>query len=309
MNGMPRADRRTPNDDNARNNPTPRREEPVSPHDVRRQRDNARADRFLLQQENDRLQQDLIIADSKISQALAELEFSQANAYKWETTATQNNQLYISEQKKNQRLLLLHGEEQIRANLLESQLTSQRQNSREIETQIVHIPQKFGSSQLEVNEWKERAMQYQQLYLGEQEKYIHKTCSYEEEQKRAIELIKKYEEADSQRIKYFTLYSETQAQLKKERKSKAGIRSWETRRKVENQRLKEEIAEMTVLLRESLLRKGEAVDNLYALADRMDQMQQLVDSVEDESGVVVHQTGIRQKLKRIWMSIQDILAE
>jgi hypothetical protein len=309
MNGMPRADRRRPNDDNARNNPRPRREEPVSPHELRQQRDNARAASFLLQQENDELQQRLIVADTRISQTLVELTLFQNRACEWEATATRNNQLYISEQQRNQRFLLLCEEEQQRSALLESQLNSQQQNLQGNDTRIEQVSQRFESSQIEVKEWQERVIQYQQLYLGEQEKYIQTTCNYKEEQKRAIELIRKYEEADSQRIKYFTLYSETQAQLKKERKSKAGIRSWETRRKVENQRLKEEIAEMTVLLRESLLRKGEAVDNLYVLADRMDQMQQLVDSAEDESEVVVHQTGLRQKLKRIWMSIQDILAE
>jgi hypothetical protein len=306
---MNRNDRQTPNDDNERNNPRSRREEGASPQELRQQRDNARADRFLLQQANDQLHQDLIIADTRISRTLIELQSVQDKVHQWEAAAIQNNQFYISEQKKNQRLSLLCDEEQKRSALLSAQLSSQQQDFQGNNTQVLQLSQKFESSQIEISEWRERAMQYQQLYLGEQEKYEQTTCSYEEEKKKALELIAKYAEADSQRIKYFTLYGETQAQLKKERKSKAGIRSWETRRKVENQRLKEEIAEMTVLLRESLLRKGEAVDNLYALADRMDQMQQLVYSVEDESEAVIHQTGLRQKIKRIWMSIQDILAE
>ncbi len=304
---MNRNDRQTPNDDNARNNPGSRREEQISYHELKQQRDNARADRFLLQQENDQLQQNLIIIDARISQTLAELNSSRDKAYEWEATAIKNGQLYVGEQKKNQRLLLLCDEEQQRAALLSSQLSSQQQDFQGSNAQVLQISQKLEYSQIEISEWRDRAMQYQQLYLGEQEKYEQTTCSYEEEKKRATELIAKYEEADSQRIKYFTLYGETQAQLKKERKSKAGIRSWETRRKHENQRLKEEIAEMTVLLRDSLARKGEAVENLYALADRMDQMQKLVDVEEEES--TVHQTGLRQKLKRIWMTIQDILAE
>lgn len=303
MYGMPRADRRNQNDDNANNNPRPPREEPAFPQELRQQRDNARADRFLLQQENDKLHQDLIISDTRISQISEELTLFQKQACKWEAIATQNHQLYISEQEECKRLSFAYTAERERFTLLKSQQqTWQRSN-----TQLAQISQRLESSQLEVNEWKERVTTYQQLYLVEQENYAQLTCSYEEEKRRALELIAKYEEADAQRIKYFVLYDETQAQLKKERKSKAGIRSWETRRKQENQRLKEEIAEMTVLLRDSLARKGEAVENLYALADRMDQMQKLVDVEEEES--TVHQTGLRQKLKRIWMTIQDILAE
>jgi hypothetical protein len=309
MYGMPRADRQTTSDDNARNNPRSQRTEPPTYEELRQKAINNRVTIDNLNEEKVQLTEQIKIISEQNFQVNNELKLSVIKIKEWESIAAQNNQLYISEQKKNQRFFLLYDEEQKRAALLEAQLSTQQKNSHENETQIVHVSQKFNSSQVEVSEWKERSMQYQQLYLGEQKKYIQTTYSYEEEQKRAVELIKKYEEADSQRIKYFTLYGETQAQLKKERKSKAGIRSWETRRKVENQRLKEEIAEMTVLLRESLLRKGEAVDNLYALADRMDQMQQLVDSVEDESEAVVHQTGLRQKIKRIWMSIQDILAE
>lgn len=102
-----------------------------------------------------------------------------------------------------------------------------------------------------------------------------------------------------------TLYGEVQTQLKYERRSKAGIRGWETRRKNENERLKQEIAEMVILLRESLTRKDEAVSNLYGLADRIDKIQKIVDFV-DEGITPVDRI---QKLRRIWVVLKDILGE
>lgn len=132
-------------------------------------------------------------------------------------------------------------------------------------------------------------------------------CLYDEEKARAAELLAKYEEADAQRAQYLTLYNEVQEQLKYERSSKAGIKGWETRRKRENERLKREIGEMVVLLQESMARKDEAVNNLYALAERMDKIQRLVDSVDgDETSTPV---GILQKFRRIWLAIKEILAE
>jgi hypothetical protein len=103
------------------------------------------------------------------------------------------------------------------------------------------------------------------------------------------------------------LYTEAQAELKQERRSKAGIKSWETRRKRENERLKQEIGEMTLLLRDSLERKDAAINNLEALADRMDRIQHLVDSVEGET--TNNPVGLVQKMNRIWRAIKDILAE
>jgi len=48
---------------------------------------------------------------------------------------------------------------------------------------------------------------------------------------RAAELLSKYEEANVQCTHYLNLYNETQEQLKYERRSKASIKGWETRRK------------------------------------------------------------------------------
>jgi hypothetical protein len=177
----------------------------------------------------------------------------------------------------------------------------------ETKGQLVHIQQDFQTSQTKFHEWKELATENHQLYLDEQQNY-HQTLSlYNQEKARAIELLAKYEEADSQRLHYLTLCNEAQTELKYERRSKAGIKGWETRRKRENERLKQEIAEMVVLLRESLASKDEAVNNLYVVAERMDRIQQLVDSVEDISTNT--SVGLVQKFKRIWLTIKDILAE
>lgn len=157
------------------------------------------------------------------------------------------------------------------------------------------------------DDWQQRATQNHQLYLAEQQQYQQTLCLYDQAQARASELLAQYEAADAQRSQYLTLYTEAQTQLKYERRSKAGIKGWETRRKRENERLKQEIGEMTVLLRESLARKDEAVDTLYVLAERMDRIQNLVDSVEDESTKTP--LGLLQKFGRLWLAIKEVLAE
>lgn len=162
-----------------------------------------------------------------------------------------------------------------------------------VRSQKDELQQRAQEYQKEANDWKERTTQ--------------SVCLYNEEKARVIELSAKYEEANAQREQYLTLYNESQEQLKYERRSKASIKGWETRRKQENQRLKQEIAEMTILLHESLNRKDEAVNNLYILAERMDRIQNLVDSVEEEpTGTPV---GVLQKFNRIWIAIKEILSE
>lgn len=179
--------------------------------------------------------------------------------------------------------------------------------NQEAATQIVHVQQEFQTFQLEAYKWKESASQNQQLYLSEKNNYQQTLTLYNEERTKATELLAKYNEVDAERSKYLSLYNEAQSELKLERKSKAGIKGWETRRKRENQLLKQEIAEMTLLVRESLVRKDEAVDNLYALADRMDRIQKLVDSVEE--GTSSSPVGLLQKLKRVWLAVKEILGE
>jgi hypothetical protein len=306
---MPRADRRRTSDDNAQNNPRPQQVEPPPPSHVEATLTTVRS---LLNEARTEIK----AVNITLEETRAELTCSNQNLQtswidldKWKEKAAQNQRLYSEECEQHQRVRYIADERELHLNRSLLQLEEKEHQIQKSSIQLAQSQKRIQSSQLEIYKWKEISIQKQDLYVIEKDKNQQTVCLYEDEKRRAVELIAKYEEADSQRRKYFLLYSETQTQLKHERKSKAGIRSWETRRKLENQRLKEEIAEMTVLLRESLLRKGEAVDNLYALADRMDQMQQLVDSVEDESEAVVHQTGLRQKIKRIWMSIQDILAE
>jgi len=173
--------------------------------------------------------------------------------------------------------------------------------------QLVQVQQTLQSVQVEVRSWQERSAQNHQLYLEEQQRYQQALCLYNEEQAKAAQLLTQYKEAEAQRDQYLTLYNEAQAQLKYERRSKAGIKGWETRRKAENERLKREIADMVVLLRESLTRKDEAVNHLYVLAERMDRIQQLVDSVEEAP--VGTPMGLLKKLQRVWFAVKEILAE
>lgn len=160
------------------------------------------------------------------------------------------------------------------------------------------------------------------LYLEEQQRYQTTLTLYQEvqtqaqsylalydqEKAKSSELLVQFEAVQAERDQYITLYNEAQDQLKFERRSKAGIKGWETRRKRENERLKQEIGEMTVLLRDSLARKDAAISNLEELATRMDRIQHLVDSVEDDS-TANNPIGLLQKFRRIWQAIQDILTE
>jgi hypothetical protein len=234
---MRRADRRTPNDDNAHNHPSSRRQEPASLHD---------------------LKQSLITARVQRDEARTQLKEVQHGLT--ETTA-----------------------------------------------QLTLAQQEFQTSQLELYTWKERTEQNHQLYIEEQKKYQHALCLFEQEQIRATELLAKYEEADALRVQYLTQYNEAQIQLKFERRSKAGIKGWETRRKLENERLKQQISDMVVLLSESLKRNEASVNYLYLVGDRMDRIQRLMDSAELESS----QDPVRllEKLMRVWLLVQKILAE
>jgi hypothetical protein len=64
---------------------------------------------------------------------------------------------------------------------------------------------------------------------------------------------------------------------------------------------------MTHLLRDSLERKEEAINHLEEFASRMDRIQHLVDSVEQDS--TNNPVGLLQKFQRIWQAIREILAE
>lgn len=196
-----------------------------------------------------------------------------------EKQAEQTHQLYLEEQQRYQTTLTLYQEEQQK---FESTLTLYQEEQ-----------QKFQSTLTLYQEAQTQAQSYLSLY--------------DQEKARTSELLVQFETVQAERDQYITLYNEAQSQLKFERRSKAGIKGWETRRKRENERLKQEIGEMTMLLRDSIARRDAAIGNLEELANRMDRIQNLVDSVEATSNDTP--IGLLQKFKRIWQAIQDILAE
>ncbi|RCJ24038.1 hypothetical protein A6770_28745 [Nostoc minutum NIES-26] len=276
---MRRSDRKDSNDDNAINHPHSRQKEPASPHELKQLLMTARAQRDEWQQkakENE-------AATTQLVQVQQEIQTYQAKFSELEEHVAQNYQLYVDEQQNHQQTLCLYNEEKAKA----SQLL---------------IRYEEANSQLE----RDVARNYQ-LYVDEQQNHQQTLCLYNEEKARASELLTKYEEANSQKERYLALYNETKAELKYERRSKASIKGWETRRKAENERLKREIADMVVLLRESMTSKDEAVNNLYVVAERLDRIQSLVDSVEEET--TNNPVGLVQKFKRIWLAIKEILSE
>ncbi|AFY77385.1 MAG: hypothetical protein IGR93_05680 [Hydrococcus sp. C42_A2020_068] len=265
---MRRADRRTPNDDNARNNPRSQKKEPTPPRELEQLLANVRAQRDEWKQKA-----------KENEEAATQLVTYQLKVNEWQERVTQNYQLYIEEKQKHQQTLCLYNEEKAKAT---EWLTKYQQADA-------------------------RREHYLTLYNEEQQKHQQTLCLYNEEKAKATEWLAKYQQADAQRQQYLTLYNEVKEELKYERRSKASIKGWETRRKRENERLKREIGEMTIVLRDSLERKEEAVNNLYILAERMDRIQQLVDSVEEESTNTP--VGLLQKFQRIWLAIKEILAE
>jgi chromosome segregation ATPase len=194
-------------------------------------------------------------------------------------------------------------------------------SDRESKQLVMTLRAQKNELQQRVQETEQRVEQTRQQYLEEQQRYQTTLTLYQEAQTQAqsylalydqekaktSELWVQFETVQAERDQYLTLYNEAQSQLKFERRSKAGIKGWETRRKRENERLKQEIGEMAVLLRDSIARRDAAIGNLEELANRMDRIQNLVDSVEDTSTDTP--IGLVQKFKRIWQAIQDILAE
>lgn len=290
---MRRADRGNSNHDNAVNNPRSRQKEPIPPRELQQLLMTVRAQRDEAQQrakENEEAAYQLVHVQQEIQTYQIE-----ANELKLETNelkeqVTQNYRFYIDEQENHQKTLYLYKEEKAKI------------------SQLVHVHQReIQTCQLEANELKERVTQNYNFYIDEQKSHQQTLCLYNEEKARATEFITKYEAVNSEREMYFSLYNETKAELKYERRSKASIKGWETRRKAENERLKREISQMVVLLRDSLASKDEAVNSLYIVAERMDRIQSLVDSVEEET--TNNPIGLVQKFKRIWLAIKDILSE
>ncbi|WP_189523513.1 hypothetical protein [Nostoc sp. PA-18-2419] len=249
-------------------------------------------------------------AASQLIQVRQEIQLYQVEVNDLKQQLAQNYQKYLNEQKNYQQALSDYNEATAKATELISQRDESQKRAKENQeavSQVLQIQQEIKANQDEINELRKRAAQNYQKYLEEQKNYQQTLSRYNEEKARATELLTKYEEIKSERDNYVILYNEAQTQLKFERRSKASIKGWETRRKAENERLKREIAEMVVLLRESLVSKDEAINNLYVVAERMDRIQSLVDSVGEETSS--NPVGLVQKFKRIWLAIKEILSE
>jgi chromosome segregation ATPase len=335
---MRRADRKNPNDDNAANNPQSRKKEPTPPRELEQLLMTIRAQR-------DQWQQKAKDNEEVVIQAQQEIETYQNEINELRERAAQSYQIYQNEQTKYQQSLSLYNKEQAKATELISQRNEWEQRAKanqEAASQLVQVQQNIQTYGIKVKELEEKIAENYLLYLKEQDKsqegisqlirvqkniktyeikvnelkeivadekqnYQQTLSLYNEEKAKAIKLLVKYEEINSERDKYVILYNEAKAELKFERRSKASIKGWETRRKAENERLKKEISDMVVLLRQSLTSKDEAINNLYIVAERMDRIQSLVDSVEEET--TNNPVGMVQKFKRIWSVIKEILSE
>lgn len=270
-----RADRLTSSDDNARKFPRSKVKEPASYEELKNRCLKFIDEINILEKKVEKNKETI----TQLVHVQQEVETYKSEVYELKDNVTQVNQLYIDEQEKYQQTLCLYNEEQVKTN-------------------------QWLVKYKKADELREH---YLILYNDEQQKHQLTLNLYQEEQVKVNNLQTLYQEADSQRQQYLTLYNEIKEELKHERHSKAGIKGWETRRKRENERLKREIGEMTVLLRDSLARKDEAVNNLYIVAERMDRIQELVDSVEEDSSNTP--IGLLQKFRRIWLAIREILSE
>lgn len=308
-------------------NPNPPAKEPLSYHELKQLWMNARADVIrlgrLADEEKTRATELIVQRDGweklakENQEAATQLTQVQQNIHTYQVEinelkerAAHNLQIYLDEKRNYQQALNRYNEATAKA----TELITQRdeweklaKENQEAVTQLIQVQQEIQANQVEVNELRELAAQNYQKYLDEQQNYQQALHSYNEQKARVSELLAQYEQVRSERDNYLTLYNEAQTQLKFERRSKASIKGWETRRKAENERLKREIADMVVLLRESMASKDEAINNLYIVAERMDRIQSLVDSVEEET--TNNPVGLVQKFKRIWLAIKEILSE
>lgn len=190
---------------------------------------------------------------------------------------------------------------------LKQLLSTIRSQRDEAKDRVVEKEQQLEESQRAYQEQQEKLQSTIVLYRETQEQANSYLALYTEEQARSSDLEVRYNEARRESENYLVLYKQIEQELKIERRSKAGIKGWETRRKRENERLKQEIGEMAIVLRESLTKKDQAIKSLEDVAARMDRIQSLVDSVDDEGAN--NPIGMLQKLQRIWAAVKEILAE
>ena len=277
---MRRSDRKSSSDDNERNHPHSRKNESSSPQELRQRVLHLQSDKEELQ--------DLVAARDKLVEEKARLAEEKAQE------AEKTHHLFLAEQQRYQSTLTLYqkSEEKYKLTVTLYKEEQQRRQSVMFEFKEVQI----------------QSQSYLTLYQEAQIQSQSYLTRYEEEKMKGDELTIKFEEIEGSRDRYLTLYNESQLQLKTERKSKAGIKGWETRRKKENEKLKREISEMAIILRDSMERKDEAINSLYAVAERMDRIQQMVDLVEDDT-TATNPIGMMKKLQRMWQAIKEVLAE
>ncbi|MGB3310239.1 MAG: hypothetical protein WBG32_16895 [Nodosilinea sp.] len=197
--------------------------------------------------------------------------------------------------------------ESVSAKELKQLLINARSQRDEAKDQIIEKEQQLEDSQRLYQDQQEKLQSTIVLYRETQEQADSYLALYTEEKARSSEIEVKYNEACQESQNYLALYKQIEQELKVERRSKAGIKGWETRRKRENERLKQEIGDMAIVLRESLTKKDQAISSLEEVAARMDRIQRLVDSVDDE--VANNPVGMMQKFQRIWAAVREILAE
>ncbi|MEP0901515.1 hypothetical protein [Nodosilinea sp. FACHB-13] len=197
--------------------------------------------------------------------------------------------------------------EPIPYNELRQILINVRSQRDEAKDQVVEKERQLEESQTLYREQGEKLQSTIVLFRETQEQASSYLTLYTEEKGKSSELEVKYNEAHQESQNYLALYKQVEQELKFERRSKAGIKGWETRRKRENERLKEEIGQMAIVLRESLTKKEQAIQSLEDVASRMDRIQRLVDSVDGE--VANNPVGMLQKFQRIWTAVREILAE
>jgi hypothetical protein len=312
---MRRGDRKTESSENENKYPRPRRPEPMSAEESKKLLMTLRAQKQALQdqvvekeklvEEKARLAEEQAQKAEKTHRLYLEVKTQEQSyltqlgqirrlAQENEQQKQQTHHLYLSEQQKHQSALELY-----------------QKSEQKYQSTVILYKEEQQKRQAVMVEFKGVQTQAQSYFTSYQESQLQAQSyltMYETEKKKGDELSIRFEEVQGSRDRYLTLYNESQLALKTERKSKAGIKGWETRRKKENEKLKKEIAEMAIILRDSMERKDEAINSLYAVAERMDRIQQMVDLVDDDT-TVTNPIGMAQKMRRMWQAIKEILAE
>ena len=312
---MRRGDRQNSSDDNERNYPHSRKNESTSINELKQLLMTLRSDKEELQ--------DKVTARDKLVEEKARLAEENAQEAKKthhlylevknqeESYISQLGQIQKLAQEKEQQNQEVHHLFLTEKHQHQSTLTLYQKSQEKYKSTVIlykEEQQKLQSVMFEFQEVQTQSQSYLTLYQEAQIQSQSYLTMYEGEKIKAGQLTIKFEEVEGSRDRYLTLYNESQLQLKTERKSKAGIKGWETRRKKENERLKKEISEMAIILRDSMERKDEAINSLYAVAERMDRIQQMVDLVDDDT-TVTNPIGMMKKLQRMWQAIKEVLAE